>query len=192
MESSAIGPHRQTYALAFSAFPSSPKNGGVAAITVPPQIRRRRRRHSSSGMVTYCSLDKGVAYLQSGGKSSNTSPPTDVCPHQVSCGAAASQMFTLSNSAPLGANTNCSQFQQGAVRRRHRWLHPPAPLPGIIADIRAVVIAVPPLQRAQTRCWSCLGRPLLPKQAPCAIRVPSVAGLPLKGVAYGGGGGTWT
>ena len=43
-------------------------------------------------------VDKGVAYLQSGGKSSNTSPPTDVCPHQVSCGAAAAQMATLSNS----------------------------------------------------------------------------------------------
>ena len=37
----------------------------------------------------YCSLDKGVAYLQSGGKSSNTSPPTDLCPQHVSCGAAA-------------------------------------------------------------------------------------------------------
>ena len=56
VESSAIGPHRQTYALAFSAFPGSPKNGGVAAVTVPPQIRRRRRRHSSSGMVRYPSL----------------------------------------------------------------------------------------------------------------------------------------
>ena len=30
MESSAIGPHRQTYALAFSTFPVSPKDGGVA------------------------------------------------------------------------------------------------------------------------------------------------------------------
>ena len=41
------------------------------------------------GPYAHCSLDKGVAYLQSGGKSSITSPPTDVCPQQVSCGAAA-------------------------------------------------------------------------------------------------------
>ena len=41
---------------------------------------------------------------------------------------------------------------QGALR------HPPAPLPGVITDVRAVIIAVPPPQRVQTRFWACFGR----------------------------------
>ena len=81
-------------------------------------VQNQNYVHNHYSPYAYCSLDKGVAYLQSGGKSSNTSPPTDVCPHQVSRGTAAAQMAILSNSAPSGANTSCSQVQQGAVRRR--------------------------------------------------------------------------
>ena len=56
---------------------------------------------------------KGVAYLQSGGKSSITSPPTDVCPHQVSRGGAATHIVP---SVQRGAT---APPQTRRRRRRH-------------------------------------------------------------------------
>ena len=91
------------------------------------------------------------------------------------------KLFILSIKAPLGANTICSQVQQGAVWRRVRVVplgqvrctldyppghgsaqdalrYPPAPLPGVVTDCRAVVIAVPPPRQVQTRRWTRFGR----------------------------------
>ena len=45
--------------------------------------------HSKRVLDIIVAPTKGVAYLQSGGKSSITSPQTDVCPQHVSCGEAA-------------------------------------------------------------------------------------------------------
>ena len=99
---------------------------------------------------------------------------------------------------PLGHVRCTLDYPPGHGSAQDALRYPPAPLPGVVTDFRAVVIAVPPPRRVQTRCWTRFGRVHFPRLAPCATRVPTIPGLPLprrhfleqgRSLYKGGGGG---
>jgi hypothetical protein len=83
VESSAIGPHRQTYALNHQV-----SRGGAATHIVPsvqqsatahPRTRRRRRRHSSSG---YSAWARACLHMTRGGIYAQHQFPTSKPPNK--------------------------------------------------------------------------------------------------------------